>query len=336
MNKPKLPDVVDAEVIGDGDAALALDEPGELLGEALMGLSERSRRAYHGDWRRFGKWWGDRSAEQAVRDLVGLTAVQARRLVKRYREHMERDGLAPASVARAIRALNGVVKALHYVGASPWVLGAKAPRAIPYRDVRGPSDDVWQRLLEHVQADTTLKGRRDLAILRLLHDAVLRETEVCTLDVEHFERGRRPAVWILNKGHRERTRVDISTPARDATAAWVAERGEFTGPLFTRLSRKGKIPETDLRLKGHHIYYVVRSRAEKAGIEEKVAPHRLRHSGITKAAKSWDGPLVELQKYARHADPRTTMRYVDDVGGASSKIAELVGGGHGDQSEDSD
>lgn len=317
---PRRVEVVEGEIVEDD--ALAPVEVGELLSEALSGLSERSRKAYQGDWHRFGAWWGGRTAEDAVRDLVAMSAVQARRMVKRYREHMERDGLAPASVARAIRALNGVVKALHYVGMSPWVLGAKAPKVKHYKDVTGPSEAAWERLIAHVSRDTSIKGRRDTAILRALHDGVLRATEVCTLDLDHYDRDR-PCLWILNKGDGERMRAPISTACVTAIDRWLAKRGRFTGPLFTRVTRGGRIPKERLRLNGQAVHRVVKLRGAEVGLDD-LAPHKLRHSGITTAAKRWQGPMVGLQRFARHADPRTTTRYIDDVDDAEGQIAELV------------
>lgn len=321
------PAVIEGEIVEDGGALAPADGAGELLEEALGGLSQNSRKAYHGDWRRFGTWWGGRSAEQAVHDLVQLSAIEARRMVKRYREHMERDGLSPATVARAVRALNGVIKALHYIGLCPWVLGARAPKVRTYKDVRGPSEDSWRALLTSVSADESVAGVRDKAILRLLHDAVLRREEVCTLIYpEHLELGTRSRVWIANKGHGgERTKAPISTPAADAIRAWLEVRGEWSGPLFTRLTRGGRIPEDNPGLDGPAVYYLVSKRAKQANVPEPVAPHRLRHSGITTAAKRWDGPLAGLQRFSRHADPRTLMRYVDEVDDAEGEIAERVG-----------
>ena len=46
----------------------------------------------------------------------------------------------------------------------------------------------------------------------------------------------------------------------------------------------------------------------RAGIEKKISPHSLRHSAITNALDA-GVPLRDVQYLARHADPRTTMRY---------------------------
>jgi integrase/recombinase XerD len=46
----------------------------------------------------------------------------------------------------------------------------------------------------------------------------------------------------------------------------------------------------------------------RAGISKTVTPRTLRHAFIT-AALDAGAPLRDAQEAARHADPRTTMRY---------------------------
>ena len=82
----------------------------------------------------------------------------------------------------------------------------------------------------------TPKGKRDLALIRLMHDLGLRRGEVVTLDRADvdLEAG---TVAIVGKGKSERMTVTLNTPAAAALADWVAARGEWPGPLFVRLDR---------------------------------------------------------------------------------------------------
>jgi len=48
--------------------------------------------------------------------------------------------------------------------------------------------------------------------------------------------------------------------------------------------------------------------AQAARIESRMAPHTLRHAAIT-AALNAGAHLRDVQDLARHADPKTTMRY---------------------------
>ena len=52
---------------------------------------------------------------------------------------------------------------------------------------------------------------------------------------------------------------------------------------------------------------IVTRLAVAAGIDEHLTPHSLRHSVIT-AALNAGVALRDVQEFARHADPRTTIR----------------------------
>ena len=62
------------------------------------------------------------------------------------------------------------------------------------------------------------------------------------------------------------------------------------------------------RIDRHAAGRIVRRIARRAGIAKRVGPHTLRHAFIT-AALDAGVPLRDVQEAARHADPRTTMRY---------------------------
>jgi integrase len=42
----------------------------------------------------------------------------------------------------------------------------------------------------------------------------------------------------------------------------------------------------------------------------RITTHSLRHYAITKFAKSTNGNIVLTSRFARHADPSTTMQYI--------------------------
>lgn len=52
----------------------------------------------------------------------------------------------------------------------------------------------------------------------------------------------------------------------------------------------------------------VRRITRKAAIAKRVTPHSLRHSSIT-AALNAGVDLRDVQQFARHSDPATTVRY---------------------------
>ena len=92
----------------------------------------------------------------------------------------------------------------------------------------------------------------------------------------------------------------IPMPPRVARAVDLVAGERASGPLL--LTRHGN------RMNRHAATRIVRRLARRAGVTKHISPHSLRHSFIT-AALDAGVPLRDVQIAARHADPRTTMRY---------------------------
>jgi integrase/recombinase XerD len=58
----------------------------------------------------------------------------------------------------------------------------------------------------------------------------------------------------------------------------------------------------------NNVAAAVATLATQAGITRRMTPHTLRHAAIT-AALNAGAHLRDVQDFARHADPKTTMRY---------------------------
>ncbi|MFO7779277.1 MAG: tyrosine-type recombinase/integrase [Nitriliruptoraceae bacterium] len=58
----------------------------------------------------------------------------------------------------------------------------------------------------------------------------------------------------------------------------------------------------------NNVAAAVATLAARAGIQRRMTPHALRHAAIT-AALNAGAHLRDVQDFARHADPKTTMRY---------------------------
>ena len=144
--------------------------------------------------------------------------------------------------------------------------------------------------------------------------------------------GRRPPLQCEGRGERERLTLPTRTAA--ALAAWIILPGDKPGPLFValdpgtgRLGRGGRPRAAFERLTGEGMACILASLAERANISARVRPHGLRHTAITALLDTGAG-LREAQRFSRHADPRTLMRYDDnrtDIAGEMARtISELV------------
>lgn len=288
------------------DAHLARPHgPRRLLEIALARLSPLTKKAYAGDLGRFAAWWGEPSGGDALRELVVLpTGGQAREVVHDYIDHLQEAGKSPATVARAVRALNSMVDKLFYADLVPWQLQVKAPKVQAVREVRAPSQAELQAMLAATAGRKPI-DRRDAAILRLLAHGGLRATEVCKLDYPAHLREREEGLEIFVRGKGKRLEWSpLPRSTAQAIRRWLRVRGEDPGPLFLSTGRKK-------RLSRHDVYARVTLRAEMADVGH-VHPHELRHYAATEAwEESQD--LAAVSAYLRHSNISTTQRYVDRI-----------------------
>jgi integrase/recombinase XerC len=157
-----------------------------------------------------------------------------------------------------------------------------------------------------VEADGGPAGLRDAALAELLYGAGLRVSEAVALDVRDYD-AVRAEVRVLGKGGKERV-VPLPEQARRALDAWLAARrapGLLSQPLFTAL-RPGR--DGPRRLTDRSVRRVLGARARRAGIEDRVHPHRLRHSYATHLL-DMGADLREIQELLGHASLSTTEKY---------------------------
>ena len=77
------------------------------------------------------------------------------------------------------------------------------------------------------------------------------------------------------------------------------------------------------RLTGEGVARVLAALAEQARLTVPVRPHGLRHTAITALLDAGAG-LREAQRFSRHADPRTLMRYDDNRADIAGEMARRV------------
>jgi integrase/recombinase XerC len=299
----------------------------------------------------FSRWLGV-PLERLPVELLERGAARVTVEVERYRAHLRDDRrMAPSTINGHLAAIRSVVTFLRRAQLCGWTLEISSERAVSYRDTRGPGIPSIRLLLRVAarQADPR-KAARDLAILRLLTDRALRRGELVGLDLEHVELeggdgasvtgpipeipGMPVAVLIRGKGKGERERLSLPPKTRVALAGWLAARGDEPGPLFIALDPgagrvgRGQRPRPLLqRLTGEGVARILASLAERAELSATVRPHGIRHSAITALLDAGVG-LREAQRFSRHADPRTLMRYDDNradlAGDMARRVSELV------------
>jgi integrase/recombinase XerC len=150
-------------------------------------------------------------------------------------------------------------------------------------------------------------------------DVGLRRGEIASLYLEDvdMETGK---ISVLGKGRTGKEPLTLPEETKEALRAWMRVRGETPGPLFPNFDRAGK--GSGKPLTGAGIYALVRYLGKQVGI--KTRPHGIRHTAITEALELSGGNYRAAQKFSRHADPRTLLRYDDNREDLGGKIAQTV------------
>ena len=217
-------------------------------------------------------------------------------------------GKARTTMARratAVRVFTAWARRTGRVTADPGsLLGTpKAHRTLP-----GALDVAEARALldaaGRLADDGSPVGIRDAAILELLYATGIRVGELCALDVDDVDRGRR-VVRVFGKGRKERT-VPYGVPADRALARWL-ESGRpvlfqpGAGPALFLGARGARIGQRAVRA-------LVHRRLEGVPGAPDLGPHGLRHSAATHLLDG-GADLRTVQELLGHASLATTQIY---------------------------
>jgi integrase/recombinase XerD len=289
----------------DTASAVAVGIEGEILDflaylELERGLSRNTLEAYRSDLLQFGEFLRRRDLTlNATRhgDIAAFLSELASGTA-------ERPPVAAATLARKVAALRSFYRHLRREGAlehdpTADLRGPRKTRTLPRVLTR---EEVTRLLGEPRGADP--RALRDRALLEVMYACGLRASEAIGLElaVVDLDEG---VLCARGKGAKERL-VPIGRQAvgalraycRSGRPALIGARPEsrmFVNRRGTRLTRQG-------------LYKIVQGHARRAGLQEKMSPHTLRHTFATHLlAGGCD--LRSLQEMLGHADLATTQVY---------------------------
>ena len=225
--------------------------------------------------------------------------------VERYVTHLRNQQLASSTVGRKLAAIRGLHRFLvteGLAGEDPTLLLESPRRPDPFP--KALSVDEAIELVETPDL-STVKGRRDSALLEFLYATGARVSEAVGVDMGQVDLEDR-VVMVTGKGAKQRL-VPIGGKAVVAMARWLPDRmtllhrAQRGDPMFLNL--RGR------RLSRQGMFDVVRANAIRAGIgPDKVSPHVLRHSAATHMVEA-GADLRTVQEILGHATISTTQIY---------------------------
>jgi integrase/recombinase XerC len=299
----------------------------------LRGRCFQTTKAYGWVVSDLKRFLGVPSVEAAIESFLAAGRFGAKRIALSYKSNLSERGLAAATIRQRLTAIRSLINSAREVGCIEWSLDIKLPPKGKCLDMSGPGDDGWRQMRGKAREasqtpDRTKRPRldrakRDLALILLMHDRGLRRGECVAMDLKDFFDGKDPKVAVIGKGRTEPELLTIAEPTRDALVDWIKVRGDSPGPLFVRMD-PGSEPGVLERLSGDGASRMVKRLGKKAGLSQDARAHGLRHHAITRLCVKTNGNLPEVQAFARHLDPRTTMEYNDQRLDVAGKLARLL------------
>ena len=320
----------------------------DLISEVILrGRSERTRTAYRVDLHDFVFWLVGREITIPI-DLAELPANAPAALalnatmtaleqvhegtINAYLNHL-RGGLKPSTINRRLTPLRLLFQRLHRYH----LIAINPMEFVKSAKVSAVSETVYlsraeARQLEDACAGETVRDLRDRALLVFMLSTGVRSAEALGLRVEDISTvDGHTVAWVLGKGG-ARERVKLAPRAHKLLRAYLAAGEIAEGMVFRRVRRVRSEPRAGDGPLMYRVYeplsyaglkFILRSRFAAAELSCHLSPHSLRHSFITLAIRG-GATLAQVQAAARHADPRTTMRYVHGMDDLDNNAVDYV------------
>jgi site-specific recombinase XerD len=252
--------------------------------------------------------------------------------INAYLNHL-RDGLKPATINRRLTPLRLLFQRLHRYH----LIAINPMEFVKSAKVSAVSETVYlsraeARRLEDACAGETLRDLRDRALLVFMLGTGVRSAEALGLHIEDLSSiDGHTVAWVLGKGG-ARERIKVAPRVLKLLRAYLAAAEIAEGAVFRRVRRVRSHPSAARSPLVYRVYqplsyaglkYILRSRFAAAELSAQLSPHSLRHSFITLAIRA-GATLSQVQAAARHADPRTTMRYVHGMDDLDNNAVDYV------------
>jgi site-specific recombinase XerD len=296
-----------------GASALRPTGPFDQVTELVVNSvhSEHSQRAYRRALEDFIAWYQRQPGRPPL----------SKALVHEYRVALTEANLAPSTInvqLSAIRKLASEAADNRLLDAD-LAAGIAKVRGVKNEGVRAGNWLTREQSLELLLApDTsTLKGKRDRAILAVLLGCGLRRSELVRLEVGQVEQ--RENRWVIvdfrGKGGRKRT-VPVPAWVKNAIDVWRAAAQVTEGRIFRSIGKGGRLSGGTLAEVG--VWWLVKEYAEGIGLKN-LAPHDLRRT-CAKLCRKSGGNLEQIQMLLGHASIQTTEKYL----GMQQNLVEAV------------
>ena len=284
----------------DDDLAGVLGEFAQYL-ELERGRSAHTQRAYLGDLRSLFEFAAGRAPKAGIRAL-------SLPVLRSWLAAQAGSGAARTTLARRTSA----VKTFTAWAVRQGLLDTDPATRLQLPKARRTLPSVLRQDQALAAMDAAKSGAeqgdplalRDRLIVELLYATGIRVSELCGLDIDDIDLGRR-LLRVLGKGNKQRT-TPFGVPAEDAIRAWLAEGRPAlvtrdSGPALLLGARGRRLDARQARTVVHQTMTAVDGAPD-------MGPHGLRHSAATHLLEG-GADLRVVQELLGHSTLATTQLY---------------------------
>ena len=270
---------------------------------AWQSLSPNSQRTYLQAYDQLEKWLAGRKLDEI--------------LLANYIGDLDAGGKSPATIALVVAAVRWWVKTTGIPFDFQLIeLKMKTIRRQSYARGRGQVDGItWaqaEEMCAYAEAEGTVAGLRDSALIRLMSDCLLRISEVVAVNVSDVDRVLRVRQSKTDQEGKGET-LYIGQPTLDVIGQYREEGRIRGGALFRRVRSQRYVCPGRLSVDGARA--AIKRRAKQAGIEGVISGHSLRIGSAVSLAQA-GASIPDMQAVGRWKDSNMPARY------ASAQLAQ--------------
>ena len=259
-------------------------------------------------------------------------------LLAQYITDLFNDGKAPGTISIAVSAVKWFLKHRNngQLVEMPITSATLSGIRREGRDRgRGQRNGLTWREVEKIcavqEADGTLRGIRNSAILRVMSDGLLRISELTELRIDDLEENTLRIRFSKTDQAGEGEYLYLCEDTRLIVQKWLERPGLTEGHLFRRMTARGdnlyinKDTGEPSSLTADGVRKIIKQSAARVGLTEKVSEHSARIGTAISLAQA-GASLVDIQTAGRWKDPGMPAHYARAQFAEHSAIARFKDG----------
>ena len=291
------------------DSTVVSQETAELIEKSV---SDNTKRAYRTSLRQLEDWLGGRSITDA--------------LLAEHITELHHQGLAPVTIGQVIAAVKWRYPKMEIVGevTKRTIAGIRTEGMERGRgQVQGLAFEQVDRVVAFCEAEKTVKGLRDGALIRLMSDCLLRVSEAVAVNIGDINVS--DQTLTVRKSKTDQTGEGATLFICDDTIGLIGRyvsAGEIHegAALFRRMIKGDKLSQH--RLTDKSARQIIKSRAHNAGFTGFISGHSLRVGAAESLAQAGVS-LIELQNAGRWRDPKMPAHYARHQMASRGAVARI-------------